>query len=258
VGDLLSSIGGLVSSAVSELASARPAAGPASPSGAGPAHAHLDATGYQHAKLQFEGGNEIQCWFNPTQYSISKSNTWNVKPVVGKKGPPKAQFGGGQPKELSLDLLFDASDSSKDVRSEVVDQLFEMMEANDKFASGQSKKSARPPTVTFTWGAQVLKAVAKSLSVQYTLFRPDGKPLRAAVKLSLMEVPEGGLEGQNPTTRGEVLESRIVRDGDSLQSLAYAAYGDPTQWRVIAEANGIDDPLVLTRGRSLVIPRLVR
>jgi Contractile injection system tube protein/LysM domain len=256
--DMLSSLGGLISSAVSGAAAgAGPAAGPAAANGAGPTHASLDATGYQHAKLQFEDGTEIECWFNPTQYSITKSNTWNVKPGV-KKGPPKAQFGGGQPKELSLDLLFDASDSSKDVRSEVVDKLFEMMDASDKFASGQSKKSARPPTVTFTWGAQVLKAVAKSLSVQYTLFRPDGKPLRAAVKLSLMEVPEGGLQGQNPTTRGEVLESRIVRDGDTLQSFAYAAYGDATEWRVIAEANGIDDPLALHRGRSLVIPRLVR
>jgi nucleoid-associated protein YgaU len=216
----------------------------------------LDTTGYQHARLEFEGGAKVECWFNPTQYSISMSNTWNVKPVTGKKGPPKAQFGGSQPKELSLDLLFDASDSSKDVRSEVVDKLFDLMQANEKLASGQSKKSARPPTVTFTWGKQVLQAVVKSLSVQYTLFHPDGKPIRAAVKLTLMEVPRGGLEGQNPTTRGEVLRTHLVRDGDSLQSIAYETYSDPTRWRVIAEANGIDDPLRLQRGQNLAIPRL--
>jgi nucleoid-associated protein YgaU len=32
-------------------------------------------------------------------------------------------------------------------------------------------------------------------------------------------------------------------------------YGDPTRWRAIAEANGIDDPLALRRGRTLSIPR---
>jgi nucleoid-associated protein YgaU len=47
-----------------------------------------------------------------------------------------------------------------------------------------------------------------------------------------------------------------VRDGDSLPSIAFAAYGDPTQWRAIAEANEIDDPLRLPRGRALAIPRL--
>ena len=47
-----------------------------------------------------------------------------------------------------------------------------------------------------------------------------------------------------------------VRDGDSLPSIAYDAYGDPTQWRTIAEANDIDDPLRLRRGSELSIPRL--
>jgi nucleoid-associated protein YgaU len=216
----------------------------------------LDTTGFQPAQLEIEEKAAIKCWFNPTQYSISKSNTWNVKPPVGKKkGPPKAQFGGGQPKELSLDLLFDASDTKDDV-SKVVDSLFDVMEADDRFADAQHKKSGRPPAVTFTWGRQILKAVVKSLSVQYTLFHPDGRPVRASVKLSLMEVPPGGLDGQNPTTRGEVLRTHLVKDGDTVQSIAYEAYHDPTRWRVIADANGIDDPLRLPRGLSLAIPRL--
>ena len=41
-----------------------------------------------------------------------------------------------------------------------------------------------------------------------------------------------------------------------LAVIAYAAYGDPTRWRLIAEANGIDDPLRLRRGTPLTIPRL--
>jgi nucleoid-associated protein YgaU len=45
-----------------------------------------------------------------------------------------------------------------------------------------------------------------------------------------------------------------VRDGDSLQSIAFDAYGDPTRWRPIAEANGIDDPLALRSGAELTIP----
>jgi nucleoid-associated protein YgaU len=47
-----------------------------------------------------------------------------------------------------------------------------------------------------------------------------------------------------------------VRDGDSLPSIAFDSYGDPTRWRPIAEANGIDNPLSLRRGSELTIPRL--
>ena len=39
-----------------------------------------------------------------------------------------------------------------------------------------------------------------------------------------------------------------VRDGDTLPSISYGAYGDATQWRLIAEANGVDNPLHLRRG----------
>src|SRR5262249_13132252 len=152
---------------------------------------------------------KLECWFNPKEYTIQKQNQWKVDPVVGT-ALPTAQFGGGQPRKLSLDLLFDASDSDLDVSS-VTDRLFKMMEVNKARGSGGGKNSGRPPMVTFTWGGTVtFKAVADSLSVQYTLFRPDGSPIRAQAKLSLIQVEKaqdksGGKgnnpKGPNPTTR---------------------------------------------------------
>jgi nucleoid-associated protein YgaU len=49
-----------------------------------------------------------------------------------------------------------------------------------------------------------------------------------------------------------------VRDGDTLPGIAYDAYADPTCWRAIADANGVEDPLRLKRGTELTIPRLER
>lgn len=42
--------------------------------------------------------------------------------------------------------------------------------------------------------------------------------------------------------------------GDTLQALAWQEYGDPAAWRLIAEANGIDDPMRLALGRELLLP----
>jgi nucleoid-associated protein YgaU len=109
------------------------------------------------------------------------------------------------------------------------------------------------------------KAVADSLSVQYTLFRADGSPVRAMAKVSLIQVEKamdkssgrGTPRSTNPTTRATPgLGSHTIRDGDSLASIAFLHYRDPTRWRAIAEANGIDDPLRLRRGTSLSIPRI--
>jgi len=49
--------------------------------------------------------------------------------------------------------------------------------------------------------------------------------------------------------------SRVVRRGDSLASIAADAYGDPTQWRAIAEANGIENPFAVSAGATLTIPK---
>jgi nucleoid-associated protein YgaU len=231
----------------------------ASPNGSAPSGVRLDRSGFQQASLQFEGGEpELKCWFNPREYSITKTNRWDVKEVVGQ-ALPVAQFAGGQPRKLSLDLLFDATDSTRDVRA-VTDQLFRVMEVKTSLASGDSKNSGRPPMVTFSWGAIVsFKAVIDSLTVQYTLFDQTGNPLRAQVKLSLIQADRAeDASAQNPTTRGEVFSTHVVRDGDSLPSVAYQAYGDPTAWRTIEEATGIDDPLRLPRGRILTVPRKPR
>jgi hypothetical protein len=224
--------------------------------------------GLQRAKLEIEGGVTIQCWFNPKEYTVSKSNEWTIKPVVGK-GLPAAQFGGGQARELSLDLLFDASDDPDYSVRAVTDDLFRAMEISPDMAGSSGKNSARPPYITFVWGETVsFTAVAKQLSVQYLLFRGDGTPIRAQAKLSLVQVePARDATSksnrsatqpppQNPTTRGLTgTRTHVMRDGDSLQSIAYAAYGDATRWRLIAEANGIDDPMRLPRrGEALAIP----
>jgi hypothetical protein len=221
-------------------------------------------TGFKRASLEIEGGAQIECWFNPKEYSIQKQNQWKVDPVVGT-ALPTAQFGGGQPRKLTLDLMFDASDSTLDVRT-VTDTLFKAMEVDKALGSGSGKNSGRPPMITFNWGSTVMfKAVADSLSVQYMLFRPDGSPIRATAKLSLIQVEKAkdksssgaGGRGGNPTTRAlPGSGSHLVRDGDSLPSIAFAHYRDPTRWRPIAEANGIDDPLRRRRGATLSIPRL--
>src|SRR4051812_27197809 len=109
------------------------------------------APGLQRASLKIEGGSEVPCWFNPKEYTISKANDWKVKPVVGA-GLPTAQFGGGQARELAVELLFDASDNPSRSVKDVCNALFEAMEVRPDTAANAEKNSGRPPIVTFSWG----------------------------------------------------------------------------------------------------------
>jgi nucleoid-associated protein YgaU len=135
------------------------------------------------------------------------------------------------------------------------------MEVDSALSAGRNQ--ARPPSVTFSWGYhRSFKAVCRRLSVQFTLFRPDGTPVRAMAQLELVQIEKDLLTPraappppQNPTTRAtRRLGAHIVQDGDSLQSIAYQHYRDPSRWRLIAEENGLDDPVRLSRGSTLSIP----
>jgi hypothetical protein len=217
-------------------------------------------SGFQRAKLEVEGGDTIECAFNPSSYTVSKTNVWNYKPSTGVD-LPDGEFGGGLPRRTNLSLLLDVSLLGADQSvKDTANKLLKMMEAGGGGGGGSA-----PPKVTFRWGSVDLpKSVPVSLTIQYILFHPNGEPIRATVDLELAQAEKAstasgspGNQAQNPTTRAERgLRVHRVRDGDSLTSIAYDAYGDPTRWRTIAEANGIDDPMRLRRGRELNIPRL--
>ncbi len=218
----------------------------------------VERPSFQKAKLVPEIGEPLECWLNPTQYAITKTNTWDATEAPPGASFPPAQYNGGQARVMSLELMFDAGPEG-DV-APVTDKLFTLMEPNtDLGAPGPG----RPPHFSLSWGKfQRFYSVCKSLNVAFQLFRADGTPTRAKATLTLMQVHKDVHSGgstpapkTNPTSRAtHDVRSHVVREGDSLPSIAYAQLGDPTRWRDIAEANGIDDPLRLRAGQTLSIP----
>jgi nucleoid-associated protein YgaU len=206
------------------------------------------------AELAIDGGDTLECYFNPTEYSLSKSNDWQYKNVPGTSFK-KPDFTGGQPRQLELSLLFDQTfpPYTMTVRAATA-ALLDAMEVPTGTSGGTP--TAEPPLITFQWGPMIFKGACTSVSCAYKLFRPDGEPLRADVKLTLKQAAET-IKGQNPTTRAQAgFGSHRVRDGDTLPSISYRAYGDATRWRVIAESNGVDNPFHLRRGTALTLPEL--
>jgi nucleoid-associated protein YgaU len=225
-----------------------------------------DAAGkLENALLQIEGGAKLHCWFNPKEYTITKTSTFNAKAAAGKDFPT-VQYGGGQPATLTVDLLFDAF-KPEIPQGDVMGIAAELMKLLQVKPGSGGGKRARPPQVEFQWGgAWTFPSFVESLTIQYLRFAESGVPTRMLAKLKLKQAEKEKLpgssaggsnpRGQNPTTIGLAgLATHVVRDGDTLQSIAFAHYRDPTRWRTIAEANQIDDPMRLRRGASLTIPR---
>ena len=202
------------------------------------------------------GAEVVACHFNPEDLTISKSNTWSWQGSPGSN-LPTVPFGGEGPRTLSMRLVFDTYEARTDVRA-ATDLLVGLMAAP---ASNQS--DSRPPHVTFGWGQFTsFRAVITSLSQTFSLFLEDGTPVRANVQVTLQEIPMASAEnqqsGQNPTSHAAgARRARLVQAGDTIDLIASEEFGDPGSWRVIAEANNLDNPRRLRPGQRLLIPREV-
>jgi nucleoid-associated protein YgaU len=190
--------------------------------------------------------------FNPKELSIAKSAKWERKPAKGSKtaGPP--EFTGADACKLTMELFFDATDTLDGSVVARVDQLFHCCVPTDE---SLGKKKASPPLVVLQWGkVKSFAGFVTSVQAKYTLFTSEGTPIRATCNVSIEEMP-GEPPKQNPTSGGVALTSvRTVIAGDSLASIAYREYGDPTMWRPLAAFNGIDDPLRVRLGTTLLLP----
>lgn len=198
----------------------------------------------------------VHCMFNPHEYTLTKQNRWEHGETKGKN-VPRLKFSQGGSQTLKLQLFFDTYAEATDVRRHT-DPLWRMMMVNADKVNPRSNKS-EPPPVLFQWGGLAFTAVITNLTQKYTLFLQDGTPVRTTVDITLEQLTDDqDFPRQNPTSGGgEALRTRIVRAGERIDLIAYQEYEDATQWRRIAEANGLRHPLRLRPGQQLVIPPLL-
>jgi len=195
----------------------------------------------------------IEVLFNPNEYTFTKKNTWNKTEVIGKN-VPLLEFGGGDSMSLKLQLFFDTYATGGDVR-DVTDRIWKLMNISERLTDMTSTKG-RPPMVEFQWGNFLsYKAVITDISQKFTLFRYDGTPVRATLDVTFLQAKESKrYPGQNPTTIGRPGYKRwVVKEGDSIDWIAYKEYGDSAMWRFIADTNKLDDPHRLRPGQVLAI-----
>lgn len=209
--------------------------------------------------------------FKPKELSFEKQSQIAEITIPGLDTPIQ-QFIRNNAEKLTLELFCDTTDNGigADARSvtEETDKFYQLVKILPKrFA---------PPVVTFSWndkfsgsnlgdhwGSQKrkkFKGIVESVRQKFTLFSPEGVPLRAMVTLVLREykpIEEQILELGLDTPDRTHTHSHVLVMGETLSSVATEYYGSPDEWRRIAEANGIEDPRRLPPGQVLTVPAII-
>jgi hypothetical protein len=118
----------------------------------------------------------------------------------------------------------------------VVDEIKKFNTLVYTYAGGQH----RPRSLLLVWGTLIFPCVLSSVEYRYTLFKPDGSPLRAVAACSFCEsVPDAERVRLENATSPDLTHLRDVRDGDTLPMLAYDIYGKPELYLEVARANNL-------------------
>jgi hypothetical protein len=205
----------------------------------------------QDFKQEKPGGQQVEVQFNPESLKVTFANQI-VQPQGGDQAAGNAgrQFVGAGTTKLALQLWFDVSAMEK----EPVDDVRRLTQKVVFFMTPQKADTdptkLAPPGIRFQWGTFLFDGMVEALEETLEFFSPDGKPLRASVNLTLsqqkiLETDFKG-DGKVPARPGHA-PLKAAKQGDSLQNMA--AQNGKDDWRPIAAANGIEDPLRMAPGQ---------
>lgn len=221
---------------------------------------------------------EIPVQYNPAEISFDKQAKLAEIAIPGLDSPLQ-QFVRGESEKLTMDLFFDTTEggmgSGASSVTTLTDRIYQLLKIE--------RSRHAPPTLVFFWherafpGAEIgapaapgggnpdlahqrrtsFRCVLESVKQKFTLFSPQGVPLRATLTVSLREyktlgeqVNQLGLESSD-RTRVHALRAR-----ETLAAVAHRYYDKAAEWRELADHNGIEDPRRLEPGRFVQIPPL--
>jgi hypothetical protein len=196
---------------------------------------------------------EFKVQFNPTEFTRQKGAQIAEIGIYGLDSPV-LQFIRGQNEKLTLELFFDTTDKGMDSNAVSVttktDEFYEFIKIQPEIHA--------PPRIIFSWGGWAFPAIVESIQQRFTLFNPDGIPLRATISLTLREYKTLEEQVSNPKrASADHTKLHVVQQGDTMSGIAALEYGDPALWRPIADANPDQaNPRNLTPGTVLTIPAL--
>jgi nucleoid-associated protein YgaU len=205
--------------------------------------------------------------FNPTKITVTRSTSGDYKTAQGPGAGAPTGSGGAMvwkatPPEVSIgEIIFEGltcklrCDTLLNWMSPPGDDI----KASVAAGFGMPFPS-EPPTLTFQWGPPLVGFMydvkLMSTTISYERFNPTGIPVRAKVSLKMRQIVSKWANLPTNPTSGGVSGRRtlVVRDGDTLHSVANTYFRNPAIWRRIAEVNRINDPARLRPGRTLFLP----
>jgi hypothetical protein len=202
----------------------------------------------KYAPVPLPSGPPFVAMFNPDQWANSEQFVYNDEQEEGTQEGVQ-RFNHIKSPELSFEILIDGTGASGE-KKEVTTEL-ELLNRTVGF----NGKEHRPNKLFIIWGKFLFQGVVETLDTTYTLFRPNGTPLRAKVQCkfrrdtdSVTRVLDADLHSADLT------HARKIREGERLDQLCQGIYDSPRFLLEVAKANGLTSFRNIPVGMEMIFP----
>lgn len=196
---------------------------------------------------------------NPEKYDQTLKIAQDSTQAAGNQGN-SSRLNKTPSQTLKLDFVFDGTGTveyvakeqeGKDVRTQVVDFL----EVVYKF----DRKTHQPRFLKLIWGDLYAECKLEEVKIDYTLFNPDGSPLRAKLSATFKGYVEPRKRlAEEDKESPDLTHERMVLEGDNLPFVSYDQYGSPEFYIQLAQQNNLTNIRSLKVGRRLILPSIER
>lgn len=152
---------------------------------------------------------------------------------------------------LSFDILMDDTGIIPNKAGKIKERVSQLEQSIYRINS----ESHEPSYTKVVWGTFIFRGRVESLNYDYSLFSPDGFPLRVKVSFSF----EGHFDKDTTQMNSPDL-SRVItfREGDTIARYCDEIYGDASFCHEIAEYNKLSEFRKIEPGTKIHFPPLAR
>ncbi len=201
---------------------------------------------------------------NPDQIVMDTKITFETSDEKGNESDVQKFVGISSP-NLSIKFLFDGTGillaSRKSALSNIgekppeIPTVIEQLDSFQKVASSYYGEYHEPKYVKIAWGGIIFKGRLEALKVTYTLFKPDGSPLRATGDASFVgAVNPVTAKKKQDNQSPDLTHIRVVKEGDNLPLMCNRIYKNSKLYLEVAKVNGLSNYRNLKAGTKLFFP----
>lgn len=216
---------------------------------------YMKITGYKDEDFSNAiSGDPYTLMLNPDSIKWNRSIAYNEQQPMDSSSTSQ-KYKSTPSDSVSFDIVIDCTGIVDKDRTDLATELKTL----EDIVYTYNGDIHRPNYVKLQWGTDIVfYSVLKSFDTTYTLFKPDGSPLRAKIALSFSQyISPEQREKIDSKTSPDITHLVNVTQGDSLPQLSNKVWNTPFYYIQVAKYNNLNKFRDLKGGQNLVFPPII-